>query len=96
MAPRIPDSRVNDLIRAETDITSIKKFLMAVAGIVFTSLLGIGIWVGTNDTKLSRLEKTVEDIEDRQRADDLLGVRLESKLAVIEAYVLEIRRSLKP
>lgn len=96
MAPRIPDSRVNDLIRAETDITSIKKFLMAVAGIVFISLLGIGIWVGTNDTKLSRLEKSVEDIEDRQRADDLLGVRLESKLAVIEAYVLEIRRSLKP
>jgi hypothetical protein len=88
------DSRVNDLLRAEENISGIKKLLMAVSGLVFSALFGIGVWVGSNDTKLTRLESTVAEIEVRQRNDDLLGARLEIKLAAIESNLIDIKRSL--
>lgn len=88
------DSRVNDLLRAEENISVIKKLLMTISGLVFSALFGIGVWVGSNDTKLIRLESTVSDIEVRQRNDDLLGARLEIKLIAIEANLIDIKRSL--
>ena len=90
-----PDSRVNDLLRAETDISSIKKLLGFVACAAFGAIFGIGIWVGSHDTKLTRLDSTVSDIETRQRNDDLLGARLEIKLAAVEAILIDIKRSIK-
>ena len=94
MAPKPNESRLNDLLRAEADISSIKRLLMTVSGLIFAALFGIGVWVGSNDTKLTRLESNVADIEVRQRNDDLMGARLEIKLAAIESNLIDIKRSL--
>jgi len=95
MPPRTQQSRVDDLIRAETDISSIKKLLLQIAFVAFSFVIGGGVWVGTIANKVASIEKTTEDMSARQRADDLLGARLDIKLAAIEENLSEIKRGMK-
>jgi len=95
VATRNRDSRVDDLFKAEADISSIKKLMAQVATVAFSAIFGIGVWVGSNDTKLSRLESSFNDVESRQRSNDILSARIETKLLSIEATLIEIKHSIK-
>lgn len=102
MVTRSGNSRVDDLLKVECDVTSIKKLLLAVASLVFSALFGIGVWVGTNDTRLSKLSETltkltadVEAIEKRQIDTDILSAKIETRLISIDATLLEIKAAIK-
>jgi len=80
--------RVNDLLKAEEGITELKRMMSIITLISFAMLFGVGVWVGTNNSKLSRLES-------RLHANDAAFIAMEAKLDNIATILLEIKKEIK-
>lgn len=93
MPPR--SEALADLNRAIEDISEIRKMLKAVAAFSVTTVFGVGMWVGTIDTKIPNIEKALATGESRQRDADIVAATITTKLAAIEATLLEIKQALR-
>ena len=95
MAPPTRQPRLNDLLKAEADISAIKKLLALVAGAAFGCIFSIGVWLGNTENKIQVIENVVHELETRQRSADILAAKIETRLLSIEANILEIKRAVQ-
>jgi len=84
----------NDLNELEKDIGALKKWLMTVAGIVCTGLLGYGIWMGNIQTRIATNEADIREAREVAAAMGIAQNSIQVQLARIETILMEIQKQI--